>query len=101
MHLEWLKRIWLWLIFPPKWRIEVDTLVSPKCFSEIRVIAVIEDEHVIKKILNHLDLWVIKRKPQHVDNAPPIDVFPAYDEQPTPSTDDYIRDPDYPVEVYF
>ncbi len=80
---------------------EVDPLLCPKCSSEMRVIAFIEDPDVIKKILNHLDLWVIKRKPQHVDNAPPIDVFPAYDEQPTPSTDDYIRDPDYPVEVYF
>ena len=26
--------------------------------------------------------------------APPIDVFPAYDEQPGPSADDYIIDPD-------
>jgi hypothetical protein len=31
----------------------------------------------------------------------PIDVFPAYDEQPGPRTDDYIRNPNYPAEVYF
>ena len=31
----------------------------------------------------------------------PIDVFPAYDEQPGPSVDDYIIDPDYPAEAYF
>lgn len=30
----------------------------------MRVIAFIEDPDVIKKILNHLDLWLIKRKPQ-------------------------------------
>jgi hypothetical protein len=27
-------------------------------------------------------------------------VFPVYDEQPGPRTDDYIRDPDYPAEAY-
>ncbi len=35
------------------------------------------------------------------DNAPPIDVFPTYDEQPGHSTDVYIGDPDYPAEAYF
>ncbi len=54
-----------------------------------------------KKILKHLGLWAVKRKPQPVANAPPIDVFPAYDEQPGPSSDDYIRDPEYPAEAYF
>jgi hypothetical protein len=48
----------------------------------------------IKKILKHLDLWDVKRKPRPMANVypplegPPIDVFPAYDEQPGPSTDD-------------
>ncbi len=28
-------------------------------------------------------------------------VFPACDEQPGPSADDYIKDPDYPAEAYF
>jgi len=56
---------------------------------------------VIKKILKHLDQWDVKRKPLAIANAPPIDVFPTYDEQPGPSTDDYIRDPDYPAECYF
>jgi hypothetical protein len=48
----------------------------------------------IKKILKHLEFWGVKRKPHPTVNAPPIDVFPAYDEQPGPRTDDYIRDPD-------
>ena len=61
----------------------------------------------INKILKHLDLWDVKRKPRPMANVypplegPPIDVFPAYDEQPGPSTDDYIRDPNYPSEAYF
>jgi hypothetical protein len=43
----------------------------------------------------------VKRKPMPVANAPPIDAFPTHDEQPGPSADDYIRDPDYPAEAYF
>jgi hypothetical protein len=61
----------------------------------MHIIAFIEDPDVMKKILKHLGLWDVKRKPRPVANAPPIDVFPAYDEQPGPSSDDYIRGPDY------
>ena len=35
----------------------------------------------------------MKRKPRPTANAPPIDVFPTYDEQPGPSTDDYTCPP--------
>jgi len=42
---------------------EVDPLTCPKCFSQMRVISVIEDEDVIKKILKHLGLWDIKARP--------------------------------------
>ena len=80
---------------------EVDPLICPKCQGPMRVIAFIEEDDVIKKILKHLGLWIIKRKPRPVANAPPIDVFPAYDEQPGPSMDDYIIDPDYPEEAFF
>ncbi len=65
------------------------------------VVSVIEDEQLIKKILKHLNLWEIKRKPLPTANAPPIGVFPTYDEQPGPSIDDTIIDPDYPAEAYF
>ncbi len=59
----------------------------------MRIIAFIEDPDVMKKILKHLALWDVRRKPLPVANAPPIDVFPAYDEQPGPSTDDYTTNP--------
>jgi len=52
---------------------------------------------MMKKILKHLGLWDVKRKPRAVANAPPIDAFPAYDEQPGPSSDDFIRVPDDPA----
>jgi hypothetical protein len=42
-----------------------------------------------------------KTKPPPLAKAPPIDAFPTYDEQPEPSADDYIRNLDYPAEIYF
>ncbi len=36
---------------------EVDPLICPKCQGKMRVIAFIEDDQVIKKILDHLGLW--------------------------------------------
>ena len=50
---------------------EVDPLVCPKCSGAMRVIAFIEDPNVIKKILKHLGLWGVKRKPRPTANAPP------------------------------
>ena len=62
----------------------------------MRVIAFIENEDVIKKILKYLDLWDVKRKPRPTANATPI----IPDLNPIPSVDDYLIDPDYPVEAY-
>ena len=42
---------------------EVDPLTCPKCSGKMKVISVIEDEDVIKKILKHLGLWEIKIYP--------------------------------------
>lgn len=79
---------------------QVDPLVCSKFYGAMRVIAFIEDKDVIKKILEHLDLWDVKRKPPPTANAPPIDIFPAYDRSPAPTADDYLTDPDYPIEAY-
>ena len=38
----------------------------------MRVIAFIEDRAVVKKILMHLDLWNVKRKPQPLAHAPSV-----------------------------
>ena len=62
----------------------------------MRVIAFIEDEDVVKKILRHLGLWEVKREPVPRANAPPF----IPDSYPIPSVDDYVIDPDYPVETY-
>jgi hypothetical protein len=42
---------------------EVDPLTCPKCSGTMKVISVIEDEDVIKKILKHLGLWELKPRP--------------------------------------
>ena len=36
---------------------EVDPLKCPKCGGEMRIVAFIEEEKVIEKILRHCDLW--------------------------------------------
>jgi hypothetical protein len=41
-------------------------------------------------------LWDVKRKPGLGANAPPK----IPDSYPIPSVDDYVIDPDYPVETY-
>jgi hypothetical protein len=42
---------------------EVDPLTCPKCSGAMKVISVIEDEEVIKKILKHLGLWGVEPRP--------------------------------------
>jgi hypothetical protein len=50
---------------------------------------------VIKKILKHLDLWEVKQKPSPRANGPPL----IPDSYPAPSVDDYVIDPDTPVDL--
>jgi hypothetical protein len=68
-----------------------------------------EDQQIIKKILQHLDLWHVKRKPPARANGPPADTIIIYDESSAPSADDYLIDVDhstmrlstgYPMETY-
>jgi Putative transposase len=39
---------------------EVDPLTCPNCSGKMKIISVIEDQDVIKKILKHLGLWQVK-----------------------------------------
>jgi hypothetical protein len=44
------------------WKVwEVDALRRPRCDGEMKAIALIEDQAVVRKILEHLDLWQIRR----------------------------------------
>ena len=40
----------------------VDPLLCPKCGGNMKIISIIEDENIIKKILKHLNLWLPDNK---------------------------------------
>jgi hypothetical protein len=56
----------------------------------MRIIAFIEDQQVVKKILRHLDLWHVKRKPPPRANGPPAETIIIYDQSSAPRADDYL-----------
>jgi len=66
----------------------------------MKIISCIEDEQLVKKILKHLYLWDVKRKPPPCTNGPPTKTFIIYDQSSSPSADDYLIDADYPIETY-
>jgi hypothetical protein len=42
---------------------EVDPLTCPKCSGKMKVISVIEDSEIVKKLLKHFGLWDQKARP--------------------------------------
>jgi hypothetical protein len=50
---------------------EVDPLTCPKCGGIMRILAFIEDREVIKAILKHLGLWLVRSKPAPKAQVPP------------------------------
>jgi len=54
----------------------------------LEITAFIEDDQLLKKILEHLDLWDVKRKPPPRTNDPPIAGFIIYDQSSALSADD-------------
>ena len=87
----------------------VDPLLCPKCSGTMRIISFIEDSEIIKKILKHLDLWDVRRKPAARTHGPPTEALIIYNVSSSPDVDDYISDADrstlristgYPIESY-
>ncbi len=67
----------------------------------MKIISVIEDEVVIKKILMHLGLWEVKARPPPKTSASPPGVRIDYSDSQVPTSEDYLyRDPDYLIEAY-
>lgn len=60
---------------------EVDPLVCPKCRGEMKIIAFIDQQHIIKKILNHLNIRDV-----HNHGPPPVS---------TETTAQLVYDDDY------
>jgi len=65
------------------------------------IIAFIEDDEVIKKILKHLGLWEVKARPPPRVNPSPPNIHIDYSDSQVPTSEDYLYyDPDYPIETY-
>ena len=77
---------------------EVDPLTCPKCQGSMKIIAFIEQAEIIEKILKHLGLWNVKKRPLPKIHSPPGEEDYFFS-QITPWDDDY-SDPDYPFEAY-
>ena len=78
---------------------EVDPLTCPKCSGKMKVISMIEDENVIKKILKHLGLWDQKARPPPKANSPPMtpEYHIDYTNSQLPLSDNWLYvDPQYP-----
>jgi hypothetical protein len=73
---------------------------NPRCLGSMRIISLIDDSDVIKKILKHLGLWLPKRAPAPKANAPPKAVLIDYLDSQIPSADDYLINPDYPTDSW-
>lgn len=57
---------------------EADPPICQKCQGEMRIISFIEGQEVVKAILKHLGLWLVKRKPQPKANAAPTEFHLVY-----------------------
>jgi hypothetical protein len=89
---------------------QVNPLICPKCqglskipsLAGMRILAFIEGEDVIKKILKHLGMWAIKAQPPPKRaNGPPLNIHIDSSHSQIPPSEDYLYcDPDYPIEAY-
>ena len=78
---------------------EVDPLTCPKCSGKMKVISVIGDEAVTKKILKHLGLWEVKARPPPKASGPPkiAEYRIDYSTSQLPASDMWLyADPEYP-----
>ncbi len=80
---------------------EVDPLICPKCLGTMRIISSIEDREVIKTILKHLGLWLIRSRPPAKAHAPPAREYTTDSSCHTAFPDHAVYgDPNYPWEAY-
>jgi hypothetical protein len=63
----------------------------------MRIIAFIEDEEAIEKILEHLGLWVVKARLPPKVKAPSSAIYLDDSESQILSSDSFYAHPDYPM----
>ena len=69
---------------------EVNPLICPKCRGNMRIISSIEDPSVIRAILDHLGIRLVRSRPPPKIHDPPIREY----------ADDFYSDPDYSWDQY-
>src|SRR4030042_421697 len=69
---------------------EVDPLICPKCRGTMQIISSIEDREIIKTILQHLGLWLIRLRPPAKAHAPPSREYAADSFRHTAFHDDAV-----------
>jgi hypothetical protein len=74
---------------------KVGPLVCPKCKGAMRVISSIEDPSVIRAILDHLGIWLVRSRLPPKIHDPPIREYAAVDLHLQTHADDFYGDPDY------
>ena len=80
---------------------EVDPLICPKCQGAMRIISSIEDQEVVKAILQYLGIWTIRSKPTVKAHSPPTREYTTDAACQTAFPDNAAYgDPDYPWEAY-
>jgi len=66
----------------------------------MRIISFIEDEEIIKAILTHLGLRLIRPRPPAKAHAPPLHRYATDDMGQTTPDNAAYGDPDYPWDAY-
>jgi hypothetical protein len=80
---------------------EVDPLVCPQCQGTMRIISSIEDREIIKAILKHLGLWLVRSKPPPKAHSPPAAAYVMDEYSQLSMNDDHLcRDPEYSLNAY-
>jgi hypothetical protein len=74
--------------------------MCPKCQGRMRIIAFIEDEEVIEKILKYLGLWDMKARPPPMPKASLVTMHFDYSDSQRSSSDYFYADPDYSMDFY-
>ena len=58
-----------------------DPLICPKCAGTMKILAFIEQDDVIAKILKHFGLWELLNRLATTAHAPPLDFVEYYAEE--------------------
>ena len=66
----------------------------------MKVISIIEDEEVTKKILKHLGLWDLKVRPPPKAKGPSVTIYLDDSEPQILSPDSFYVHPDCPMDSY-